>query len=115
MMLIFLAPFLLLLDTASAVVRQGQSIGPGAEPSHWTCSHDKMGPTSSFTLELGGDTGRCLLSTAPLPYPKDALEPYLSRETVEWHYRLHGRTCAAHLTAGRLRATEASTATALWS
>lgn len=45
MMLIFLAPFLLLLDTARAVVRQGQSIGPGADPSSPAGSHDKMGPT----------------------------------------------------------------------
>ncbi|CDJ66916.1 superoxide dismutase, putative [Eimeria necatrix] len=25
----------------------------------------------------------------PLPYPMDALEPYISRETLEYHYGKH--------------------------
>lgn len=28
----------------------------------------------------------------PLPYPMNALEPFLSAETVKSHYELHGRT-----------------------
>jgi Fe-Mn family superoxide dismutase len=27
----------------------------------------------------------------PLPYPKDALEPYISRQTLEFHYEKHHR------------------------
>lgn len=28
----------------------------------------------------------------PLPYPKDALEPYISRQTLEFHYEKHHRS-----------------------
>ena len=27
----------------------------------------------------------------PLPYPKNALEPVISAESLEWHYRLHAK------------------------
>jgi Fe-Mn family superoxide dismutase len=33
----------------------------------------------------------------PLPYPKNALEPYMSRETVEYHYEKHHRGYLAKL------------------
>ena len=29
----------------------------------------------------------------PLPYAKDALEPYISAETLEFHYGKHHQTC----------------------
>jgi Fe-Mn family superoxide dismutase len=30
---------------------------------------------------------------APLPYAKDALDPHMGRETLEYHYEKHHRGC----------------------
>ena len=33
----------------------------------------------------------------PLPYPLDALQPYISRETLEYHYGKHHKTYVDNL------------------
>jgi len=60
--------------------------------------------STPFVLQCGSKTDATIFTTAPLPYPQDALEPYISARTMEFH---HGKHYAGYvkkanrLTAGR--------------
>ncbi|HEY5961965.1 MAG TPA: hypothetical protein VIV60_35645, partial [Polyangiaceae bacterium] len=48
-----------------------------------------MGSTACLFLPRRKESIRMDFEVAPLPYAKDALEPVMSRETLEFHYEKH--------------------------